>query len=387
MKLGKLIISFLVASSMLAGCGSAQTAASSKPSATAVSEASAPAVEDTRTVTVTDHAGRTVTVKTNPQRVVVADIYPLASVLTVYLNSSESIIAMEPTSMTAAKNGVLSQLYPDIVNVDTEILNGDDLNVEAVAALEPDVVYYNAGNSQEAEQLENAGLTAVGFSPTKFNYDCIETFNQWISLLDQIYPDTAGARTLLASDTSNRVYDEVQNRVKDLSQDQKQKVLFLFQYDDKKMITSGSNFFGQWWCDAVGALNAANEIPAENKNAAITMEQVYAWDPDVIILTNFTPTKPEDLYNNAVGSDDWSTVKAVKDHRVYKMPMGTYRSYTPSIDTPMVLEWMAQVVYPELFADYDVNADVKAYYQDVFGVALSDDQISVMYPSTTADNQ
>lgn len=387
MKLGKLIISFLVASSMLAGCGSAQTAASSKPSATAVSEASAPAVEDTRTVTVTDHAGRTVTVKTNPQRVVVADIYPLASVLTVYLNSSESIIAMEPTSMTAAKNGVLSQLYPDIVNVDTEILNGDDLNVEAVAALEPDVVYYNAGNSQEAEQLENAGLTAVGFSPTKFNYDCIETFNQWISLLDQIYPGTAGARTLLASDTSNRVYDEVQNRVKDLSQDQKQKVLFLFQYDDKKMITSGSNFFGQWWCDAVGALNAANEIPAENKNAAITMEQVYAWDPDVIILTNFTPTKLEDLYNNAVGSDDWSTVKAVKDHRVYKMPMGTYRSYTPSIDTPMVLEWMAQVVYPELFADYDVNADVKAYYQDVFGVALSDDQISVMYPSTTADNQ
>ena len=117
------------------------------------------------------------------------------------------------------------------------------------------------------------------------------------------------------------------------------------------------------------------------------MDQVYAWDPDVIILTNFTPTKPEDLYNNAVGSDDWSTVKAVKDHRVYKMPMGTYRSYTPSIDTPMVLEWMAQVVYPELFADYDVNADVKAYYQDVFGVALSDDQISVMYPSTTADNQ
>lgn len=387
MKLGKLIISFLVASSMLAGCGSAQTAASSKPSATAVSEASAPAVEDTRTVTVTDHAGRTVTVKTNPQRVVVADIYPLASVLTVYLNSSESIIAMEPTSMTAAKNGVLSQLYPDIVNVDTEILNGDDLNVEAVAALEPDVVYYNAGNSQEAEQLENAGLTAVGFSPTKFNYDCIETFNQWISLLDQIYPGKAGARTSLASDTSNRVYDEVQNRVKDLSQDQKQKVLFLFQYDDKKMITSGSNFFGQWWCDAVGALNAANEIPAENKNAAITMEQVYAWDPDVIILTNFTPTKPEDLYNNAVGSDDWSTVKAVKDHRVYKMPMGTYRSYTPSIDTPMVLEWMAQVVYPELFADYDVNADVKAYYQDVFGVALSDDQISVMYPSTAAGNQ
>ena len=174
--------------------------------------------------------------------------------------------------------------------------------------------------------------------------------------------------------------------MQDLADDQKQTVLFLFQYDDTKMVTSGSNFFGQWWCDAVGALNAANEIPAENKNAAITMEQVYAWNPDVIILTNFTPTKPEDLYNNTVGSDDWSSVKAVQDKRVYKMPMGTYRSYTPSVDTPMVLEWMAQVVYPDLFSDYDIDADVKAYYQDVFGVSLTDDQISMMYPSTAAGN-
>ena len=234
--------------------------------------------------------------------------------------------------------------------------------------------------------LENAGLTAVGFSPTKFNYDCIETFNQWIALLDQIYPGMAGSRTTLASDTATKVYNEVSSRVQDLADDQKQTVLFLFQYDDTKMVTSGSNFFGQWWCDAVGALNAANEIPAENKNAAITMEQVYAWNPDVIILTNFTPTKPEDLYNNAVGSDDWSSVKAVQDKRVYKMPMGTYRSYTPSVDTPMVLEWMAQVVYPDLFSDYDIDADVKAYYQDVFGVSLTDDQISMMYPSTATGN-
>ena len=387
MKTGKLIISLLLSASMLAGCGSSQAAAaSSAPAETTAAVETTVAAEDTGSVTITDHAGRTVTVPTNPKKVVVADIYPLASVLTVYLNSCDSIIAMEPTSMSAAKNGVLSQLYPDIVNIDTEILNGDDLNVEAVAALEPDIVYYNAGNSSEAEMLENAGLTAVGFSPTKFNYDCIETFNQWIALLDQIYPGTAGSRTTLASDTATKVYDEVSSRVQDLADDQKQTVLFLFQYDDTKMVTSGSNFFGQWWCDAVGALNVANEIPAENKNAAITMEQVYAWDPDVIILTNFTPTKPEDLYNNAVGSDDWSSVKAVKDKRVYKMPMGTYRSYTPSVDTPMVLEWLAQVVYPDLFSDYDIDADVKAYYQDVFGVSLSDDQIAVMYPSTATGN-
>lgn len=45
-------------------------------------------------------------------------------------------------------------------------------------------------------------------------------------------------------------------------------------------------------------------------------------EPDVIILTNFTPTQPEDLYHNAVGGDDWSTVKAVQDKQVYKDASG-----------------------------------------------------------------
>lgn len=126
-------------------------------------------------------------------------------------------------------------------------------------------------------------------------------------------------------------------------------MLFLFQYDDQQMVTSGKHFFGQFWCDAVGALNAAEEIEVDNSNAVINMEQVYQWNPDIIIITNFTPTQPEDLYNNAVGGDDWSSVKAVQDKQVYKMPLGTYRSYTPSSDTPVTLLWMAKTVYPDLF--------------------------------------
>ena len=60
------------------------------------------------TVTITDHADRTVTVPTDPDRVVILDILPLPSVLTVFLGSSDTILAMEPASMNAAKNGIVS---------------------------------------------------------------------------------------------------------------------------------------------------------------------------------------------------------------------------------------------------------------------------------------
>jgi len=372
MKLMKRICSIVLAVTMLAGCGTASTA---KTTASASASASASAIP--AEVTITDHADRTVTVPTDPKKVAILDIYPLPSLLTVYLNSADSIVAMEPVSMNAAKAGILSQLYPDILNVNTDIMNGDDVNMEALAALQPDVVFYNAAKKDEAQQLEDAGLTAVGISATKFSYDAIKTYQEWMSLLDQIYPDYAGKRGTQAGDYASQVYNDVQDKVKDVTD--KQKVLFLYQYDDTAMVTSSSKFFGQWWCDAVGAANVAQDVPADNMNAKITMEQVYEWNPDVIIITNFTKTTPDDLYNNAIGSDDWSSVKAVQDKRVYKMPLGVYRTYTPGIDTPLTLEWLAQAVYPDLFSDVDVASDVKDYYNKLFGVTLTDDQISAMY--------
>ena len=372
MKLMKRICSIVLAVTMLAGCGTASTA---KTTASASASASASAIP--AEVTITDHADRTVTVPTDPKKVAILDIYPLPSLLTVYLNSADSIVAMEPVSMNAAKAGILSQLYPDILNVNTDIMNGDDVNMEALAALQPDVVFYNAAKKDEAQQLEDAGLTDVGISATKFNYDAIKTYQEWMSLLDQIYPDYAGKRGTQAGDYASQVYNDVQDKVKDVTD--KQKVLFLYQYDDTAMVTSSSKFFGQWWCDAVGAANVAQDVPADNMNAKITMEQVYEWNPDVIIITNFTKTTPDDLYNNAIGSDDWSSVKAVQDKRVYKMPLGVYRTYTPGIDTPLTLEWLAQAVYPDLFSDVDVASDVKDYYNKLFGVTLTDDQISAMY--------
>ena len=334
-------------------------------------------------VTITDHADREVTVPADPERVIILDILPLPSVLTVFLGSAETILAMEPASMNAAKNGILAELFPEVLDVSTEIMNGDDVNIEALMAMDPQIVFFNAGNKTICEQLENAGLTAVGVSPTKWNYDCIVTYDQWISLLSEIYPSVEIGTQV--SDFSTAMYDKIQEKTAELPQESRKNVLFLFQYDENTMITSGSSFFGQWWCDAAGALNAANEVAADNSNAAITMEQVYEWDPDVIIITNFTQTQPDDLYNNAIGDDDWSTVKAVADHQVYKMPLGTYRTYTPGVDTPMTLEWLETILYPDLFPEFDLAADVKAYYQDLYGVELTDEQIEAMYhPSSAA---
>lgn len=327
--------------------------------------------------TVVDHNGDSVEVSEKIERIAVAGILPLPSVLTVFLGSAEKLVGIPPASMGAAKAGLLGELFPEILKAETGYTAGADLNVEELMKLRPDIVFYNAGNKDMGKMISNAGLPAVAISPSKWGYDVIRTYDEWIKTLSEIFPENAKSSEVSAY--SKKIYTDIQSRVKDLPADKRKKALFIFQYDDRRLITSGKSFFGQYWCDATGALNAAEEVPADNANAAITMEQVYGWNPDVIFITNFTPVLPQDLYENRIAGHKWDNVRAVKDKAVYKMPLGTYRSYTPGVDTPVTLMWVAQKIYPELFKDIDIKKETRDYYKKIYGITLSDEQIERMY--------
>ena len=353
----KKIIAFLLALVLLTGC--------------------TPAAPQENTRTVIDHDGVEVTLPEKVERIVVCDILPLPSVLAVFFDSAEKIVGMSGTSMSAAANGLLGELYPEILDAETGFIDGSTVNAEELMKLQPDVVFYNASRKELGEQLRKAGFPAVAISVNKWEYDCIETLNQWAALLGEIFPENDRREAVAAY--SEKIYNMVQDRVRDIPE--RRRVLYLFQYSETNLLTSGQKFFGQWWADAIGAVNVAQELTTDN-SVAVNMEQVYAWDPELIFITNFTTAEPEDLYENTVGVYDWSGIRAVRDRQVYKMPLGMYRSYTPGADTPVTLLWMAKTAYPEQFADIDILAETKAYYKEVFGVELTEAQAASIFDPT-----
>lgn len=332
---------------------------------------------------VVDHGGNQVEVPNKIERIVVTDIFPIPAVLSVFFNSADKIVGIAPTSASAAKNSLLSQIYPEILNAKSDFMNGNVINVEELMKLNPDVVFYSENNNEQKEVLTKAGFSAIGISANGWGYDCIETLNQWLKTLTEVfkYSDNITAltdRSEKAQKKSNAIYDMIKGRISKLTNEEKKKVFFLFQYNDSTMMTSGKNFFGQWWADASGCLNVAEELSKDN-SVATNLEQVYAWNPDMIFITNFTTALPKDLYENTIGTYDWSEVKAVKDKEVYKLPLGMYRTYTPGIDTPITLLWFAKTAYPEMFEDVDLVKETREYYQDIFGIKLTDDQIKSIY--------
>ncbi len=342
-----------------------------------------PAAE-AETVTVTDHNGNTVTLPKRIDRIAVCDILPLPSVLAVFFDRADKIVAMAPSSMTAAENSLLSELYPEILNADTSAMSGTEVNTEELMKLDPQVVFYNASNAQIGETLKKAGFNAVAVSVNKWEYNAVETLNQWLALLSEIFPEEANDRAALVREYSEKSMARVKERTEKLTDEERARVFFLFQYSDSSIVTSGAKFFGQWWADSVGAVNVARELSEEN-SVKVTLEQVYDWNPDTILMTNFNPYGPEDLYGNTVGSYDWSGIDAVERRNVFKMPLGMYRSYTPGIDTPVTLLWMAKTVYPDLFGDVDITKETVEYYETVFGVKLSEEQAeSIFSPAENA---
>jgi iron complex transport system substrate-binding protein len=362
---------------ILTGCTGSKSddapdAAKAKSAETESTDADAP-----KTRTIIDHDGDEVVIPGQINRVAVSSIWPLSAFITMYLGSAEKIVGVAPAPMAAAENGILGKVFPDYLKADTSWVQGDTINVEELMKLKPDVVFVAAPGGEEKEALKSAGIPAVAVSATKWDYDTIETFDNWVDLLQQVFPGEE--HTSGVSEYSHKVYDEIQARIKDIPEKERVRAMFLFQYTDTVMITSGKKFFGQFWISAAGGTNVAEGMEEAGSNAVINMEQVYKWNPEIIYITNFTPTQPNDIYTNAIGGDDWSKVDAARNKRVYKMPLGTYRSYTPGIDTPLTLKWMAVTMYPELFADIDMTKEVKDYYAEYFGVKLTDEDVESMF--------
>lgn len=330
------------------------------------------ATRTAQTKTITDQAGQKVTIPKKVKRVaVVGSIWPLPSVLAVYFNSADKIVTMPEPSMVAAKNSLLSELYPDILKAKTSFNDGTTVNTEELKKLKPDVVFYGAEDAKLQKTLTNAGFAAVGVSVSKWDCDTVKTQNHWIELLSKVFPQDDKAKVL--KQYSQKIADLVDQRTKHIKPADQQHIFFLRQYSNTAIVTGGTVSFGQYWADAIHAKNVV-DIPNSSNVTKVTMEQIYQWNPQHILVTNFNTAMPEDLYQNTVGHYDWQQVDAVRTKKVTKMPMGMYRSYTPGVDTPITLLWLAKTVYPEHFKDIDMVAETKAYYKKVFDVTLTEQQ-------------
>lgn len=122
--------------------------------------------------------------------------------------------------------------------------------------------------------------------------------------------------------------------------------------------------------DLVGARNVARGVD-EPGLASVGLEQVLAWNPEVIITIN------ENFHASLEDPDAvWSRVKAVQAGQVYlapKRPFGWF-DRPPSVNRLIGVRWLLHLFYPDR-VDGSLRAEVQRFYRLFYHVELGPDQL------------
>lgn len=305
-------------------------------------------------------------------RVVMTSV-PLPSAYRLIEKDLSKLVGINPGSKEDAKNSILSKIAPEILNISDSFMKGSEVNVEELLKLKPDVIFYYGGFTKQAELYSNLGIPAIDTRPKKRG-NALEMMICWVKVLGEVFEKETDIENII--NHGIEVMKEIKEKTARFEDDKKTRALVLFRISEKEIIVSGKGNQGDSWLNLTGAINVAGKI---NGTSNANMEQIYKWNPEVIYI--FNNAMPEDLLDNKIKGQDWSEIKAVKNNRVYKIPVGIARWFPPSADAPLMLQWMAQKNYPQVFSYYQMEREIKDYYQKFYKYDISDEAVfRILHP-------
>ncbi|STQ85381.1 ABC transporter substrate-binding protein [Helicobacter muridarum] len=203
-------------------------------------------------------------------------------------------------------------------------------------------------------------------SVNKWHYNSYETIKGWLDVIAPILDKEKEAHAFLT--LNKKKEKEIESKAK--KEANKPKALIIHRYDNEKSFSVGG-IFADYLLENTGAQNVI-----KSKNVAqITLEEVYALNPDIIYINNFNTLTPKDLLTSPL----WKNIKAIKEKRVYKFPLGSYRPFAPSVDLPILLQWLYEHNYPQYADEIALLRFSKDFYKQIFGIDLSEAELKRMF--------
>ena len=119
--------------------------------------------------------------------------------------------------------------------------------------------------------------------------------------------------------------------------------------------------------ERVGAIGNVAAAAGTGSLSKISIEQVLAWNPDVILVL-------DPAFYASVRTDPlWSSVKAVRENRIYMAPNLPYGWFDapPGVNRLIGVRWLMSILYPKQFPE-DLRTTTGEFYRLFYQVNLTD---------------
>ncbi len=307
------------------------------------------------TITVTDCVERKVEIPQHP--VSICTLCPFSGHMAILLGVGEQITS---TVNNVSRSELIREICPSIENASV-VKNSGSVNAEEILRLGTDLIIVNESTYKNDD--EKAKLDAIGVPYIVIGFETIDEQLKAVEVLGKALQNEKEAGDYI--DWFQSTMETLQSSLQDVTDTPR-----LYHSVNEAVRTDAAKSYCAEWIALTKAVNVSTKGAAlrlDGSKAYTTLEQIYAWDPDLIICNE------PDVDDYILTDSKWEGMRAVEEGRVYQIPIGVTRWGHPnSVETPLAMLWLAKLLYPDTLGHLDIDLLTREFYKTFFDFDLSD---------------
>lgn len=346
----KRIAALALALSMALACAACSGGAGSSASGGVSASGSAPAESASQAegqIVLTDQAGREVVLEEPAQSIV--SCYYISTYAAIALGAEDRVVGLEKKADTRP---IYQMAAPELLEK-PQVGTMKELDVEATAALEPELVIMPQALADYADTLAQLGIPVLVVNP--------ESHEALVEML-QLMGTALGLEDWAEALTS--YYQEQLDRMAELTQDTEAPVVYMGS-NSSFLATAPASMYQSTLIRQAGGVNAGDSLEGDYWTE-VSYEDVLAMAPQVIVL----PAGAEYTVQDVLEDPQLSALPAVQDGAVYQMPGGIEEWDSPVPSGILGTMWMTSVLHPDVYSFEEFTADAQDFYQTFYGFSV-----------------
>lgn len=296
-------------------------------------------------VTVTDQAGREVTIEKEPSSIVSG--YYISSSLLIALGLKDKVVGIEAK---ADKRPIYKLAAPELTEL-PNVGTAKEFNLETCAALSPDLVILPMKLKDAAQSLTDLGITVLLVNP-----ESQDLMTEMINTIATATNTNSEAAKLLA------YIDSQKNMLTSALSGVEPESVYLAG-NSSFLSTAGPSMYQSSIIELAGGKNAADSI-TDSYWAEISYEQLLAWDPSYIIIASDAEYTVDDIMNDP----NLAECTAVKNSHVYAIPGDVEALDSPVPAGILASVWLAGILHPDQVSADTYTTEMTNYYETFYGI-------------------
>jgi len=275
--------------------------------------------------------------------------------------SKGSRIAMMPKEATPWA----LKYFPELKNIPVDT-SGNIPDLERLLKLKVDLVFYPKGHMDIAKIAES-GIPLI----CPFNNNMIPTtIDEYMAEFKRqirLFGDILGPDAMTRAERYCEYLDEINSKVMAITSKipEVNKPKIYYGKITDLFSTQGNNTIMRWYTELAGGIYLPKGL--DKYFAEVNMEQLIAWDPDIILLGMYGS------FDTAKDNPNLKSFRAYKSGRIYNIPAGMFYWDMTSFETVLLPLYLGKKFHPELFKDWDIIKEMKKFYSEIYRIDMTDE--------------